>query len=224
MTELKLDWCSHEAAKYAVEHWHYSKRMPKSRQVYIGVWEDEIFIGAITFGKSITPYLGDAYGLSHTECAELTRIALTKHKEPVSRIATIAIKLLKLQSPNLRLLVSYADPNVGHNGSIYQAMNWIYVGNSSAIKQYYWRGQWRNDTPMFTAFKTNPNLRKSCESRELTEKYKYLMPLDNEMRKQIEPLRKPYPKRGRGETDNAPQSNEETGGASPTRPLIGLAD
>lgn len=27
------------------------------------------------------------------------------------------------------------------------------------------------------------------------------------------------PKRGRGEIDNAPQSNEETGGASPTRPL-----
>ena len=26
-------------------------------------------------------------------------------------------------------------------------------------------------------------------------------------------------KRGRGEIDNAPQSNEETGGASPTRPL-----
>jgi len=26
--------------------------------------------------------------------------------------------------------------------------------------------------------------------------------------------------RGRGETDNAPQSNEETGGASPTRPLL----
>jgi hypothetical protein len=21
---LKLDWCSHAAAKYAVEHWHYS--------------------------------------------------------------------------------------------------------------------------------------------------------------------------------------------------------
>jgi hypothetical protein len=28
--------------------------------------------------------------------------------------------------------------------------------------------------------------------------------------------------RGRGETDNAPQSNEETGGASPTRPLLDL--
>jgi hypothetical protein len=30
---------------------------------------------------------------------------------------------------------------------------------------------------------------------------------------------KSNPKRGRGEIDSAPQSNEETGGASPSRPL-----
>ena len=136
-TNLRLDWCSYQAAKYAVENWHYSERMPKSRQVYVGVWEKNKFIGVVMFGKSVTPYLGHAYGLSHTECAELTRIALSAHKSPVSQITTIAIRLLKKQSPKLRLLVSYADPNVGHVGSIYQAMNWVYVGSSSKIKQYY---------------------------------------------------------------------------------------
>ena len=25
---LKLDWCDYKAAKYAVEHWHYSKSLP----------------------------------------------------------------------------------------------------------------------------------------------------------------------------------------------------
>ena len=43
--DLRLDWCSYEAAKYAVEHWHYSKRMPKSKLAKIGVWEDGEFIG-----------------------------------------------------------------------------------------------------------------------------------------------------------------------------------
>ena len=28
---LKLDWCSHAAAKYAVEHWHYESRCLLSR-------------------------------------------------------------------------------------------------------------------------------------------------------------------------------------------------
>jgi hypothetical protein len=51
-------------------------------------------------------------------------------------------------------------------------------------------------------------------------KYRYLMPLDPAMRAQIAPLAKPYPKRGTGEIDNALQSNAETGGASPTVPLL----
>ena len=41
---LKLDWCSHEAATFAVMHWHYSKAMPKSKLAKVGVWEDGKFI------------------------------------------------------------------------------------------------------------------------------------------------------------------------------------
>ena len=38
-TILKLDWCSHDAALYAVKHWHYSKSLPCSKTARIGVWE-----------------------------------------------------------------------------------------------------------------------------------------------------------------------------------------
>ena len=48
---LKLDWCSHEAARWAVEHWHYSKSMPTPPVVKIGVWEDERFIGVVLFSR-----------------------------------------------------------------------------------------------------------------------------------------------------------------------------
>jgi hypothetical protein len=217
---LRLDWCSYEAAKYAVEHWHYSRRMPLFKRVQIGVWEDGKFIGCVMFGRSITPHLGDMFNLSCTQVIELTRIALTKHKTPVSRITAIAIKMVNKQSPGLRLLVSYADPKEGHNGGIYQAMNWIYIWKSAKLKQYYFRGDWRNDTPLFRLFRDNPEIKKSIDTRNIPEKYKYLYPLDNEMRKQIEPLRKPYPKRGQGETDNAAGSNLQTEGASPICPLL----
>ena len=30
--DLKLDWCSYQAAKWAVEHWHYSKTMPVAKK------------------------------------------------------------------------------------------------------------------------------------------------------------------------------------------------
>ena len=217
MTELKLDWCSHEAAKYAVEHWHYSRTMTKSRNNNIGVWEDGQFIGAVIFGYSISPQIGKAFGLEQTQLTELKRVALRSHITPVSRIISISLMMLKKKNPGLRLVVSFADSEQGHNGGIYQAGNWIYIG-SSQVEQRFIGGKWRNDVP------ANRMKLANVIKRLAPPKYKYLMPLDNEMRKQIEPLRKPYPKRGRGETDNAPQSNEESGGASPTRPLIGLAD
>jgi len=48
------------------------------------------------------------------------------------------------------------------------------------------------------------------------------MPLDDAMRLQIEPLRKPYPKRRRGEIDSAAESDPQIGGASPTHPLLAV--
>ena len=217
MTELKLDWCSHEAAKYAVEHWHYSRTMTKSRNNNIGVWEDGQFIGAVIFGYSISPQIGKAFGLEQTQLTELKRVALRSHITPVSRIISISLMMLKKKNPGLRLVVSFADSEQGHNGGIYQAGNWIYIG-SSQVEQRFIGGKWRNDVP------ANRMKLANVIKRLAPPKYKYLYPIDDEMRKQIEPLRKPYPKRGRGEIDNAPQYNEETGGASPTRPLSIKAD
>lgn len=212
MTELLVDWCSYKAAKYAVMNWHYSKKMPEFKQVYIGVWEDKIFIGAVIFGLSVTPYLGDMFGLSNIECAELTRIALTKHKHTVSEMVVRAIRLVKNQSPGLRLFVSYADPNQNHNGAIYQAMNWLYIGTSAAKKQYYFRNQWRNDTSMYRLFARNEGWREAAEYRVLPPKHKYLFPLDKAMRRQINKLAKPYPKKcGQGVNGDALATSQRAG-------------
>ena len=60
---LHLDFCSHEAAKYAVMRWHYSRRMPKSKLVRIGVWEDKKFSGAIIYGLGANRHLARPFGL-----------------------------------------------------------------------------------------------------------------------------------------------------------------
>jgi len=218
---LQIDFCSFQAAKYAVERWHYSKRMPKYKQVYIGVWENGKYIGATVFGLSVTPYLGAAFGLTNTECAELTRVALARHKAPVSKIVSYAIRKLKTHSPGLLLLVSYADPVQGHHGGIYQAMNWIFVGESAKVKQYYFRGQWRNDSSMGREFRRQPGMRAKTESRELPPKYKYLYPLTKAIRKKIEPLRKQYPRKiCAGSKDGvAPCDQQGEGGSIPTPAL-----
>jgi len=190
--DLRVDWCSYEAAKFAVMNWHYSKRVPHATQQYTGVWENNIYIGAIWFGRSITPWLGSPYGLTQHECAELTRVALNKHSSPVSEIVSKAIKQIKAKSPGLRLLVSYADPSQGHNGAIYQAMNWIYDGAAVGRRQWQFDGEWRNDVYIF---KMSKALRDRLPTRVVQAKHRYLYPLDRAMRKQIAPLAKPYPKR-----------------------------
>ena len=118
--ELKLDWCGHDAAKYAVEHWHYSECLPAGKLLKVGVWEAGLFIGAVIFSRGANNNLGRPFSLAQVEIAELTRIALTKHCAPVTRIVSIAFQFLRKNSPGLRLIVSYADPLKGHHGGIYQ--------------------------------------------------------------------------------------------------------
>jgi hypothetical protein len=211
--DLRIDWATHEAAKYACENWHYSGCTPKGKQVWIGVWESGLFKGVLSFGRSTTPYLGTAYGLQTTECCELTRIALRDHKVPVSRILAIAIRMLKKQSKGMRLIISLADSIQGHHGGVYQATNWIYIGLSSECTKYYFRNKWRNDTNIMRYLQKNPKEKKMLKRKKIPGKHKYLMPLDNEMRQSITSLAKPYPKRTK---EQASEFHSDLGGATPT--------
>ena len=219
---LRLDWCSYQAAKYAVEHWHYSRTIPANRSNYVGAWEDEEFIGVVIFGLGASPSLGKPYGLDNFEFAELTRVALRNHKTPASRIVTISRKMVVLKNPGLRLLISFADPFHEHIGAIYQAMNWIFTGMSGAGEIYQLLDGSFVDPRRYNGHGHNKprTIPSGAKLIKTPGKYRYLYPLDSAMRKQIEPLRKPYPKRGTGERDNAAQTNEQTEGASPIVPLL----
>lgn len=197
MGDLKLDWCSHEAAKYAVEKWHYSKVMPAGKTVKIGVWENNQFIGCVIFSRGANNNIGKPYQLKQTEICELTRVALTKHQTAVSRIVSIAIKMLRKQSPEIRMLLSYADPAHNHNGSIYQAMNWVYVGMSDNWRgsHYIVAGRPMHGRSVRSKWGNEKNIPLPWEIAPPANKHKYLYPLDIEIRRQILPLAKPYPKR-----------------------------
>lgn len=185
---LKVAACSHEAARYAVENWHYSHIMPTGKTVKCGVWEGSEFIGVVIFSRGASPFLGNALRLDATEICELTRVALREHESPVSQIVAEAIRMLRASNPRLRVIASFADPKEGHHGGIYQAGNWIYTGQSNPIIEYFIGGRWRHTRGAYH----HPE-RKTAPSREVPGKYRYLYPLDKQMRRKIEKLRKPYP-------------------------------
>jgi len=232
--ELKLNWCSHDAAKYAVEHWHYSKKMPVNKTAKIGVWENSKFIGAIVFscGSAGTSSTGKRYGLSLTQVCELARVALKSHKSEVTRIVRISLSMLKKSQKKLMLVVSYADPQEGHIGKIYQAGNWLYVGRSS--KDYAFidsrNKKWHSRSVSETGYKIHCGVKSRCPKPSsltkilLIPKYKYLMPLDDEIRKRIVPLSKPYPKRAGSVRGDTPADQVGEGGSSPTPALHNLTN
>jgi len=195
--DLRVDWATHEAAKFACEHWHYSKSLPVGKMVKVGAWENERFIGAVIFAWGMNKDLGTPYGLDLGECAELVRVAFSVHDSPVSKILALAIKKVKLQSPGVRLLVSFADPSEGHHGGIYQATNWVYSGISPSSTEWVLNGK-RLNRRAFTGHNFgNPKMSipSGAIKRIVQGKHRYLMPLDAEMRARVLPLSKPYPKR-----------------------------
>jgi hypothetical protein len=176
--------------------------MPYGKLIKIGVWEDKKFIGAVIFSRGACPSYGTKFGLDQTKVCELTRVALNSHITPVSKILSIAIKMLKKSNKGLRLIVSYADQNQGHLGSIYQAGNWLYQGNASQ-RDAYWiiNGKRIHNRSVSQKYNTasmgwiQNNIDKNAHKLKEKLKHKYLMPLDKDMMSKIKPLAQSYPKK-----------------------------
>lgn len=214
---LKIDWCSHEAAKYAVENWHYSQCMPRGKIVKVGAWEEGKYIGCVLFSRGTNKSLGAPFGLEQVSVCELTRVALNKHKTPVSRILKIAISFLRKSNPGIKLIVSFADTEQGHHGGIYQAGGWVYTGVTNSADEYLYKGRrWHG-----RAFRKSKGSHLNYLDKGLTivkgaVKHRYVMALDEDMKEQIEIFRKPNPKRVTKATSGYPP---ESGGAIPTHAL-----
>ncbi len=225
---LRIDWCSHEAAKYAVEHWHYSRTMPASKTVKVGVWEHGQFIGVVIFSRGSCPSIGKPFGLTQTECCELTRVALAPHATPTTRILAIALRMLRRQSPDLRLVISYADCDQGHHGGIYAGGGWLYIGKvqldgGTPCWKIHGR-KWHARTITARGWSASQewlraNIDPHAEPVYTTGKHKYLFPLAEQMRWQLLPLVQPYPKRA-GSADGGTATDQVAGGGStPTSAL-----
>lgn len=200
---LRVDFVNAEAVAFACERWHYSRRVPRFKAVRFGVWEDGRFMGVVVFGQGATPEIGTPYGLDATEICELTRVALDRrHATPVSRVVSICIRMLRKQSPGLRLVVSFADFAHGHHGGIYQAMGWIYSGTSET-HAYVVNGRMEHPKTLHSRYgiggQSIPWLRQHvdpCSERIVAGvKHRYLLPMDESIRSKVASLSKPYPKR-----------------------------
>jgi hypothetical protein len=188
---FKLAFTSYEAVKYACKNWHYSRCLPVGKLFKIGVWEEDRFIGCLIYSMGACPQIHRPFNVKRNEICELTRIALDKHKNPVSKFLSISLKMLKKEMPILKLVVSYADIQQEHHGGIYQATNWIYL---CQIKKEHYIDEQGFSIHCKTFYGKPKNLRKKTKTIK-TYKHKYIYCLDKETKKTWMAKSKPYPKK-----------------------------
>jgi len=116
-------------------HKHYAKRLPNIMYAF-GLYYYNNLVGVITYGKpsSNSLCIGVCGKKNAQYVIELNRLCLLNNKK--NEASFLISKSLKLLSKP-KIVVSYADTSMNHNGYIYQATNFIYTGLSD--KRTEWR-------------------------------------------------------------------------------------
>ena len=123
----KIDF--QEAKKYIKEN-HYSHTIASSVKLALGFYYKEELVTAIVYGCPVGRRVTQWLQIERENCVELIRLFSKDGLPPNTESYCIgkSFKYIKENMPNLKYLISYADPNHGHVGYIYQATNWRYVG------------------------------------------------------------------------------------------------
>ena len=209
---MRLEKASYKAIKYACMNFHYAKALPVNVTGFSVFNEDNIWCGVILFGSGATNNLAEPYGLKQGQVVELVRIALNGKHESTSKALSIALKLIKKNLPLCKLVVSYADSEQGHFGTIYQATNWTYTNYSTdnifivnGIKTHRRTLNSRYNTSSFEALK---KLGLDVIPVKTKPKWKYIYPIDKSLIPFCKSLSKPYPKKETNATEVLPVAHQ----------------
>lgn len=165
----------------------------------------EKVIGAIIYshpvGRNVIESISDS--LKSNEVLELTRLYIHDGygKNIESYSISKSIKLIKKLMKNIKVLISYADPEQNHVGTIYQSSNWLYQGNKFRLVDSYWynlKGKWvhpRTIVERYGSLSPQVILKhyKEYEIKELERKHRYIYILGSKKEKKELKKKLKYP-------------------------------
>tara|TARA_Y100000034_G_C6749875_1_gene333236 strand:- start:79 stop:801 length:723 start_codon:yes stop_codon:yes gene_type:complete len=130
---------------------HYAKKWTASTNIY-GVYWDEgdspffddrklKLIGAVLYGhpSGFRVVKSVSEDLEIGEVLELKRLWIADGygKNIESFVVSKTLKMLRKDDSNVKVIISFADPVQNHQGTIYQATNWIYQGRKVSRGDFY---------------------------------------------------------------------------------------
>ena len=121
------------ACQLLIEKKHYTRSVPAGKSHYF-YWRGVLVVFSIPANMHIGRYILKRPCV----CWELSRIwAKDGHrKNTLTEAIAKAIRGLRRAEPSIEVLVSFADPNVGHEGFVYKAASWVYTGKSEDPRGY----------------------------------------------------------------------------------------
>ena len=219
-SKLSIRKISKSVAKDVIVKNHYSHLWTKvsySLGLYIEDDSHQFFdssdklIGVICYGDPIGRLSGQSLSplLDRTEVLELVRVFVFDDygSNIESWFLGQSFKWLRKNAPQIKGLISYSDPKEGHAGTIYQATNWIYQGNSIRPNDTYSfklkpDDEWIHGRTLANTYKTNDieKLKKKIghtfwyRVEPLKHRYVYLLKNKRKLMKHLKHPIKPYPK------------------------------
>lgn len=200
---MKINLASPKAIKYACLKFHYAKAIPVAQYAFnvfnkVGEW-----CGVIIYGSGANNHIADPFDLYQGEVLELVRVALNGKQETTSQAVSMTLKELKKIAPHIKIIVSYADIDQKHTGTIYQATNWFYLGalNVNTVGAFIVRGKKTHPKSLHSkGYKQSlewlqKHVDRNAKAFITKGKHKYIFCFCKKQRKKWKKQSKPYPKR-----------------------------
>lgn len=134
--EYKVYLCDRSEITEFVEKWHYSGSINGVLSTFcFKLMDGEKIIGAAIFGRVGMANVWKKYAKSPNDLLELRRLCLVDEAPRNSESFFIGKMLRILRTfTTYKTIISYADTNKGHIGTIYQATNFSFEGVTSQGK------------------------------------------------------------------------------------------
>ncbi len=210
MKNFTFEYTSRDKVKIFIEENHYSKNINGIKSTFCFSLSDQEgeLVGACIFGQMSTT-AWKKFSNKESDVLELRRLCLidSAPRNTESWFVSRCIKYIKKNS-SVNVIVSYADPYYNHIGYIYQASNFLFVGETPKDKVLLDKDTMKTYHSRALRTKYNGKLKPFAQrlqdkqaSGELEEiivpgKYCYVFPLSKEKKEEFMKLSKPYPKKG----------------------------
>ena len=198
---MRLEKASGQAIRFACRYYHYSKSTPQIRLGYSIFNDDNEWCGVVLFSNGANPSIAREFDLVQGQVIELVRMALNGKQSFTSQVLAAALREIKKDAPAVKIIVSYADRNQEHIGTIYQATNFLYIGEYANERGIMMNGKLTHRRSINKKYGKSgidwikQNIDPDAEVIIGKSKIKYVYPLDKRLAKKLKGMSKPYPKK-----------------------------